>query len=951
MNTRLIITITAAWLYLSCTSTVSKKESVVQQLTAYDKAIAEKQAAKDTAAMIVLSGKKTELLLGQPDSLRAYIHLNAALYDSGIQWKNKKFASACYDNIICQAKAVEKDTTLAGYLLNAYFWRGRELFFYGYNDSAVNYLENFVTLSKKFDKIDSVRQGKIYCFLGIEYNILGDMKRSLFCYNQATAIYQQLHDNDNYASNISNALIALNEAGQYDSVIAVTGNTLLLDKIKPKRIALLYAYLATAQINKGLIKESYISINKACAIIDTFTVKDGDLWEKQADIYSARAQVELIAGDTVAGETSLRKALQYIRIKNKEKFRVRDIGKRLIALGYLQLNSNIDSALSYYQQALYTVTAVDSANIFSLPSEAAIYSENTIMEALDGKAAALEKKYSQAPDIKYFKAAVSAYLLSFETERKLMQDFSYDESKLTMLQVSRKRSEKAIDLCWKLQQLTQDNYWGEQAFVFAEKSKAFVLLESIKKNIASNSILQNDTSYNKMQELQLQLAYFARTIIENTQPGKDSILKVLRIQKEQIEDQLLTASKALQQNNTAYNTALEKADNISVAGIKNELLDDKTILTEFFYGDSSVYIFSFSKKDKVQFFKAAPGIETKINIFRHFFIDRDQVTENPAAFQKAGYDVYTGLGFSAANTTAYNRLIIIPDGRLSIFPFDALVTAVQPVQELKRFNYLIAQQELSYGYSANTLLKKLQESNNSISNIVGFAPVFENGQRGRQPLLSSSEEVKAIKEEWKNGQYFFGKEANLAGFRKMAASANIIHIATHANADTSAIAVPGIDLYDSTLYLDELYALKLPASLVVLSACETGIGHIEKSEGPMSLARGFYYAGAKNIITSLWNVDDVSTTQLFKSFYSNINSNDFAASLRSAKMEYIKHASISGASPYYWAGFIEIGYERHATKSSHMLWWVITITILFFVTSLLFLRKKRMTQPDHPVKS
>ncbi len=939
MYTRYLFIITVLLLFISCTSSVTKQNDAIKALAENDIAMKASWAAKDTGAVITLFNKKAALLLEQPDSFKSYIQLNAAWHDTGIIWHNAALASACYENIIKQAKKIQEDTIFIDLLQDVFFKQARTLFGFEYNDTVVRYFESFLQGAKVFGRPNLKRQALANARLGIQYNILGDMKRGFFCYGQAAAIYQQLHDNDNYAGNVSNVLIALNEAGQYDSVVTVATHTLLLDSIAPQRIALLYAYLATAQINKGLIKESYASINKACAIIDTFMVKDGDLWEKQADIYSARAQVELAAGDTAAGENSLRRSLQYIKIKNGEKFLERDIGKRFIALGHLLLNRNIDSSLYYYQQALHTVIPVDSLNVFSLPLEKNIYPENTIMEALDGKAAAFQKKYNQSPDIKYLDAAVNAYLLSFETERKLMQDFSYDESKFAMLEVSRKRSESAINLCWKLYQLTQDEHWAEQAFVFAEKNKAFVLLESIKRNIASNTILQNDTNYTKVQDLQFQLAFFTRSIFEHT--GNSSI-EALRKQKEQIEDELLTARKALQQNNAAYNTALEKADDISVAGIKNELLDDKTMLTEFFYGDSSLYSFSFSKNDKVQFFKAAPGVENKINNFRHFFIDRDQITEKPAAFQKAGYDVYTGLGFSFANTTAYNRLIIIPDGRLSIFPFEALVTAVQPVQDLKRFNYLINQQELSYGYSANTLLKKLQESNNSISNIVGFAPVFENGQRGRQPLLSSSEEVKAIQKEWNSGQYFFGRDAGIADFRKAAASANIIHIATHANADTSATAVPGIDLYDSTLYLDELYALKLPASLVVLSACETGIGHIEKSEGPMSLARGFYYAGAKNIITSLWNVDDVSTTQLFKSFYSNISSNDFAASLRSAKMEYIKNTSVSGASPYYWAGFIEIGYQRPKPASHFFMWGILFLVSILLLSFVVLCYKKRI---------
>jgi CHAT domain-containing protein len=125
----------------------------------------------------------------------------------------------------------------------------------------------------------------------------------------------------------------------------------------------------------------------------------------------------------------------------------------------------------------------------------------------------------------------------------------------------------------------------------------------------------------------------------------------------------------------------------------------------------------------------------------------------------------------------------------------------------------------------------------------------------------------------------------------------------------------------------------------VLSACETGIGKIDKSEGAMSLARAFYYAGAKNIITSLWSVDDKSTATLFGRFYAGVNKNNYSQALYTAKLNYIKNSSASDASPYYWAGFIHIGNQKHPAKRNHIT-WIITILSGILLSYFFFRQKK-----------
>jgi CHAT domain-containing protein len=138
----------------------------------------------------------------------------------------------------------------------------------------------------------------------------------------------------------------------------------------------------------------------------------------------------------------------------------------------------------------------------------------------------------------------------------------------------------------------------------------------------------------------------------------------------------------------------------------------------------------------------------------------------------------------------------------------------------------------------------------------------------------------------------------------------IVHFATHAvvnyeHPELSGIVLSLVDRRgqprDGYLRLHDVYNLHLPADLIVLSACQTGIGKEIKGEGLIALTRGFMYAGAERVVASLWKVDDVATAQLMTEFYKQIFSNGQrpAAALRIAQLKLAKRHS-----PADWAGFV-----------------------------------------------
>jgi CHAT domain-containing protein len=138
-----------------------------------------------------------------------------------------------------------------------------------------------------------------------------------------------------------------------------------------------------------------------------------------------------------------------------------------------------------------------------------------------------------------------------------------------------------------------------------------------------------------------------------------------------------------------------------------------------------------------------------------------------------------------------------------------------------------------------------------------------------------------------------------------------------------------------------LYYLNLNADLVVLSACETGLGKLYAGEGAQSISRGFQMAGAKNLLFSLWKVNDYTTSVFMQKFYSHLKKNQsYFEANHSAKLQYLKDTSISNAkkSPYYWCAMVYYGnlQKSNATDLNYFY-----LAVALFISLVLILNIKK----------
>jgi CHAT domain-containing protein len=147
----------------------------------------------------------------------------------------------------------------------------------------------------------------------------------------------------------------------------------------------------------------------------------------------------------------------------------------------------------------------------------------------------------------------------------------------------------------------------------------------------------------------------------------------------------------------------------------------------------------------------------------------------------------------------------------------------------------------------------------------------------------------------------------------VAGGARMLHFATRGVIDESRpdrsglVLTPRPPVEDGLLQMREVYGMRMDADLVTLSACQTALGRNVTGEGVIGLARAFYYAGARSVVASLWDVDDRSTARLMELFYRQLrDGKPIDVALQQAKLSVIRDAGQTAA-PFYWASFIASG--------------------------------------------
>jgi len=218
-------------------------------------------------------------------------------------------------------------------------------------------------------------------------------------------------------------------------------------------------------------------------------------------------------------------------------------------------------------------------------------------------------------------------------------------------------------------------------------------------------------------------------------------------------------------------------------------------------------------------------------------------------------------------------------------------------------------------------------------------------------LLENRNEVRNTADLF-NGDSYTGDLASEELFKETSGRYYILHLAMHAllNLDkplqSKLIFTQSNDSSeDNFLNCYEIYNLNLQADLAVLSACNTGHGKLQKGEGVMSLARGFFYAGIPSVVMTLWAVLDQSGAQLMQNFYYYLaEGEDIDIALQKAKIKYLQGSDEITSHPYLWSGYVSLGNPSAIYPGSKNAYVYLIISGVFFlliVVAFIIYRKKK----------
>ncbi len=531
-----------------------------------------------------------------------------------------------------------------------------------------------------------------------------------------------------------------------------------------------------------------------------------------------------------------------------------------------------------------------------------------------------------------------------------------------------------------------------ETFLLAEKTKSRQLAEKIQATPYTASFGIPDSLRQKEHDLNVDIAYYEKKEFEEKHESSipsDSLLSLYQNKIFDLRNQRDDLLAAFKTNYPEYYNLRYSQQVISIKGVQDSLLEQEDqALVEYFVGDSSIYAFTilrdtFYIQDIALDFPLEQWVrEMRCGIFSSYVQDTSLCgAMDLLAVQKqyttAAYELYQKIFAPVDSLLPENaQLTIVPDGVLGYVPFDALLTqAPQKGQRIADYPYLLLDHTLSYAYSA-TLQKEMaykQHKRNPRRRLLAMAPRFDkeiaaqadtsllanrfidttNRRNRLSPLEYNIPEAKTICN-LVGGKALTGPAATEDAFVNEASRYRLLHLSTHGKAndelgDYSFLAFHHLEdsLENEWLYNRELYNLDLNADLVVLSACETGIGELQRGEGIISLARGFSYAGAKSIVTSLWSVNDQSTKVLMESFYRNLvkgMAKDEA--LRQAKLDYLADHPELGQAPFFWAAFIPVGDMAPVELTSQTPWFVWVVGVIGLFVLFLFVRRitKRKSQ-------
>jgi CHAT domain-containing protein/Tfp pilus assembly protein PilF len=602
----------------------------------------------------------------------------------------------------------------------------------------------------------------------------------------------------------------------------------------------------------------------------------------------------------------------------------------LIALSYL-IEGDFNKADDYYSKTLSLILGVDISEETTIPDLTQVSYTLKLIENIRGLNRVLNEKYKASEDEQLLHKSLRLTSIASETIDMLQSSFQDEASKLNLIDNNYEIYSNALDVIYELYTLSNDDNWLDEMFYFSEKSRSRIALDLLQSVEARNFGGVSDEVINVEKELNTKVSDYHQKLQLEQEKGEEGSQSVLR----QYRDSLFYAKRELHQFTRSLEESypdyyqLKYDRNLAARNdIQAMISQDETVLSYSFGTESLYAIIINSKQIRVKKLEIDEGLADQIERIR-----KSVISGRTTEYEEAAYHLYTQLIKSVKDLLRTESLIILPDQALHYLPFEMLLTEKPNGKMYPQMPFLLRRYQIQYMPSATVMLTKQQQRLEEPKNLLALAPFSQTTIPLEQNMLNeryfdqltplpltgyeTREIAKLFRVRNSLWSFFFPEHAEVLTDRRASKSRilngalndyGFIHFATHAfvnetNPALSGIALHGGDDGDGLIYVGDIYNLQMRADLVVLGGCDTGLGEIRRGEGLIGFTRAFLYAGASNLVVSMWKVNDKPTAHLMIRFYEHIREGQsYGSALRNAKISLMDHPEY--AAPRNWAAFI-----------------------------------------------
>lgn len=815
--------------------------------------------------------------------------------------------------------------------LETQIYNNLDVFVANANIENLKKLEQFEKTLQPKSKPELLATVILNCNKAYYENLFGETKKAISSYEKAWQMYQKnkLSKYDIIESCLKPLGNLYTHVGEYENAEKTIKQYFYIANFENNKLQKFAAILNLSNVyqNIGSVNEAINLLEKTLAVETLSNSQKGILFNNLGNNY-------LTSGDPKKARKSYLLSINYLHTDTNQLETLSNSYRNLALLNndlqlfekakkiFLETRNNepkkiaklhLDEATLLYKQGNFDkanesiilvfktlIPNYNSSNL--LPKKNSLYAETSLLDALDLQGL-LFLNYNKP------QKALQCYMLCFHIEALFQELLMYENSKIVNQMRNRKRTEKCIEIYYNLFQKEKKVSYLEHAFYLSEQGKASVL---------KNTIHESTTMSNDEKLIKEQLQNWTNTILKEQQKANLADISIINEAiKKQNELMLLLKSKNFNEN-------IQQEKEFDLQELYSKLEKDKSVLVCYFSGFTKMYSFTLQNHTiSINSFDDIAKAETILYDFLSYFKDANAISSNLNGFINAANNSFRFL--KLPTNKYYKNLLIIPDGILNFVPFEALLTSKNKSSNFAKMPYLLKDFKIGYANSAAFYLNFDKFKTNRTSkkqNVLGVFPVFKNSAL---ELAFSVKEMDAIKKNF-DGKYLNQSEATFANFKLNAANYSILHLSTHASSG-DIIEPASIKFYDGDVLYSELYNLNINPNLVILSACETGLGKLYKGEGAMSISRGFQMAGAQNLLFSLWKVNDYTTSILMEKFYKNLKKGkSYFNSNHQAKLDFLADETISNTkkSPYYWSAFVYYGTIEEESSINYF-WWIIFI--------------------------